>query len=70
MAPRPPNGRRVVVDGSNLATEGRNTPSLAQLDEAVRAFAEERPDDEIIVVVDASFGYRIDESERTVYEQA
>ena len=60
----------MVVDGSNLATEGRNTPSLAQLDEAVRAFAEERPDDEIIVVVDASFGYRIDESERKVFEEA
>jgi len=60
----------VVVDGSNLATEGRNTPSLAQLDEAVRSFAEERPDDEIIVVVDASFGYRIDESERKMFEEA
>jgi hypothetical protein len=60
----------VVVDGSNLATEGRNLPSLAQLDEAVRAFADERPDDEIIVVVDASFGYRIDESERKVFEEA
>ena len=70
MAPPSPAGRRVVVDGSNLATEGRNTPSLAQLDEAVRAFAEERPDDEIIVVVDASFGYRIDESERKMYEEA
>jgi hypothetical protein len=60
----------VVVDGSNLATEGRNTPSLAQLDEAVRAFAAERPADEIIVVVDASFGYRIDESERKEFEEA
>ena len=60
----------MVVDGSNLATEGRNTPSLAQLDEAVRAFAEERPGDEIIVVVDASFGYRIDESERKMFEEA
>lgn len=69
-APRPPIGRRVVVDGSNLATEGRNTPSLAQLDEAVRAFHGERPDDEIIVVVDASFGYRIDESERKIFEEA
>ena len=28
----------VVVDGSNIATEGRTAPSLAQLDEAVRAF--------------------------------
>ena len=70
MAPRPTSGRRVVVDGSNLATEGRNTPSLAQLDKAVRAFSEERPDDEIIVVVDASFGYRIDESERKMFEEA
>ena len=30
----------VVVDGSNIATEGRTAPSLAQLDEAVRAEAE------------------------------
>ena len=67
---RPNPGRRVVVDGSNLATEGRNTPSLAQLDEAVRSFHSERPADEIIVVVDASFGYRIDESERKVFEEA
>ncbi|HEX2047487.1 MAG TPA: hypothetical protein VHF27_06970 [Acidimicrobiales bacterium] len=70
MANRPTSGRRVVVDGSNLATEGRSTPSLAQLDEAVRAFSAERPDDEIIVVVDASFGYRIDESERKMFEEA
>ena len=60
----------MVVDGSNLATEGRSTPSLAQLDEAVRAFHAERPNDEIIVVVDASFGYRIDESERKIFEEA
>jgi hypothetical protein len=53
-----------VVDGSNLATEGRTLPSLAQLDEAVRAYAEEDPNGQIIVVVDASFEHRIDESER------
>jgi len=76
MAPRQPQvhrvseGHRVVVDGSNLATEGRNLPSLAQLDEAVQSFHAERPGDEIIVVVDASFGYRIDESERKVFEEA
>ena len=46
----------VVVDGSNLATEGRTFPSLAQLDEAVRAYSEEDPDSRITVVVDASFG--------------
>ncbi|HVL28015.1 MAG TPA: hypothetical protein VM390_07695, partial [Acidimicrobiales bacterium] len=62
--------RYVVVDGSNIATEGRSVPSLAQLDEAVRAFMLERPAEQVIVVVDASFGYRIDESERSEYEQA
>ncbi len=62
--------QRVVVDGSNLATEGRSLPSLAQLDEAVRAFREEHTDDDIIVVVDASFSYRIDESERRILEEA
>jgi hypothetical protein len=55
---------RVVVDGSNLATEGRTLPSLAQLDEAVRTYAEEDPGALITVVVDASFEHRIDESER------
>ncbi len=45
-------------------------PSLAQLDEAVRAWLAENPDDEVIVVVDASFSYRIDESERKMFEEA
>ncbi|HEX2043225.1 MAG TPA: S1 RNA-binding domain-containing protein, partial [Acidimicrobiales bacterium] len=62
--------RPVVVDGSNLATEGRSMPSLAQLDEAVRAWLAENPDDEVIVVVDASFGYRIDEAEQKMFEEA
>ncbi|MGH8980862.1 MAG: NYN domain-containing protein [Acidimicrobiales bacterium] len=56
--------RRVVVDGSNLATEGRTTPSLRQLDEAVKAYALEDADAEIVVVVDASFEHRIDPAER------
>ena len=60
----------VVVDGSNLATEGRTVPSLAQLDEAVRAYASEDPDAEIVVVVDASFEHRIDPSERQQLEEA
>jgi Zc3h12a-like Ribonuclease NYN domain len=60
----------VVVDGSNLATEGRTLPSLAQLDEAVRAYSEEDPDSQIIVVVDASFEHRIDESEREELREA
>jgi len=60
----------VVVDGSNLATEGRTSPSLAQLDEAVRAYLAEDPGAEIVVVVDASFGHRIDPSERSQLEAA
>lgn len=64
------SARRVVVDGSNLATEGRTLPSLAQLDEAVQEFAREYPGSEITVVVDGTFGYRIDESERKTFEEA
>src|SRR5438093_9411841 len=63
-------GTHVVVDGSNLATEGRSVPSLAQLKEAVAAFKEEHPDDNVTVVVDASFEYRVDESERPAVEAA
>jgi hypothetical protein len=59
-----------VVDGSNLATEGRTFPSLVQLDEAVRAYAEEDPLGRITVVVDASFEHRIDESEREMVTEA
>src|SRR5437763_10577678 len=62
--------RQVVVDGSNLATEGRSFPSLAQLDEAVRDFMAESPDANVIVVVDASFGHRIDPSEVAAFEAA
>src|SRR5438034_4158153 len=63
-------GTHVVVDGSNLATEGRSVPSLAQLKEAVAAFKDEHSDDNVTVVVDASFGYRIDEAERPEFEAA
>ena len=52
----------VIVDGSNIATEGRTLPSLAQLDEAVRAFLEEYPGTTITVVVDATFQHRIEAS--------
>jgi hypothetical protein len=60
----------VVVDGSNIATEGRSLPSLAQLDEAVRAFLAERPHDICTVVVDATFEHRIDASEKQMYDEA
>ena len=62
--------KHVVVDGSNIATEGRSLPSLAQLDEAVRAFLEERPHEDFIVVVDATFEHRIDPSEKPLYDEA
>jgi hypothetical protein len=65
MAPR-----QVVVDGSNIATEGRSTPSLTQLDQAVREFLAENPDAVLTVVVDASFAHRIDPSELKTFEEA
>ena len=63
-------GGHVVVDGSNIATEGRSQPSLEQLDAAVRSFLEEHPHDTLTVVVDATFAHRIDPSERDEYELA
>jgi hypothetical protein len=62
--------KHVIVDGSNIATEGREAPSLAQLDEAVRAFVAEYGADIVTVVVDATFPNRIDASERQTYEDA
>ena len=60
----------VVVDGSNIATEGRSTPSLKQLDEAIREFQRDAPDTEVIVVVDATFGHRIAPAERAIFDEA
>jgi hypothetical protein len=62
--------RYVVVDGSNLATEGRSTPSLKQLNEAVLAYMSENPDALITVVVDATFGHRIDSKEVPEFDAA
>ena len=62
--------KHVVVDGSNIATEGRNMPSLRQLNEAVLAFMEEHPTDLITVVVDATFGHRIDAKEVAEFDEA
>ncbi len=61
---------KVVVDGSNIATEGRSLPSLAQLDEAVRAFIEEHPGADVLVIVDSSFPNRIDAKEVNMFESA
>jgi hypothetical protein len=52
-----------IIDGSNLATEGRSEPSLAQLDEAVRAIDAEFDFDQITVIVDATFEHRVAKSE-------
>jgi hypothetical protein len=60
----------VVVDGSNIATEGRSMPSLAQLNEAVMSFMEEYPGVAVTVVVDATFGHRIDKKEAKDFEEA
>ncbi|MGH9244344.1 MAG: NYN domain-containing protein [Acidimicrobiales bacterium] len=60
----------LVVDGSNVATEGRDRPSLAQLDEAVRAFLADHPYEKVTVVVDATFGHRIEPTERQAFEAA
>jgi hypothetical protein len=62
--------RHVVVDGSNLATEGRAMPSLKQLNEAVMAYISENPDALITVVVDATFGHRIDSTEVAEFDAA
>jgi len=62
--------KHVVVDGSNLATEGRTSPSLKQLNEAVLAFMIEYPDTKVTVVVDASFGHRIDKKEIAEFNSA
>ena len=62
--------KHVVVDGSNIATEGRSLPSLEQLDEAVGAFVDEYGPDSFTVVVDATFGHRIKDSEKPAFEEA
>jgi hypothetical protein len=62
--------QHVVVDGSNLATEGRSQPSLQQLNEAVLAYMAEHPTALITVVVDATFGHRIDAKEVPDFDEA
>ncbi len=62
--------QHVVVDGSNIATEGRTMPSLHQLDEAVTAFLQEHQAVGLTVVVDATFGHRIADNEKAEYEEA
>jgi hypothetical protein len=63
MAPQ-----HIVVDGSNIATEGRSMPSLKQLEEAVAELRREHPGAEVTVIVDATFAHRIDASELDRFE--
>ncbi|MGH9020446.1 MAG: NYN domain-containing protein [Acidimicrobiales bacterium] len=58
------------MDGSNIATEGRTDPSLAQLDLAVRSFLDEHPGAEVIVVADATFAHRVTPAERRRFEES
>ena len=65
MSPaRPRHKIHIVVDGSNIATEGRSEPSLAQLRAAVEALALEYSHAEVLVVVDASLEHKLSVSER------
>ena len=59
-----------VVDGSNLATEGRSVPSLVQLDEAVATFIADHDFAHVTVVVDASFEHRVDNKEQRAVKRA
>ncbi len=59
-----------VVDGSNIATEGRAAPSLEQLNEAVLAFLDDHPGATVTVVVDATFGHRIAKKEVKAFDEA
>ena len=68
--PRAARPELFVVDGSNIATEGRCEPSLEQLNDAVLAFMEEHPNAVITVVVDATFGHRIAKKEVKAFDKA
>jgi hypothetical protein len=62
--------KHIIVDGSNIATEGRSEPSLSQLDEAVKALMSEYKGVKVTVVVDATFGHRIAKKERADFDDA
>jgi hypothetical protein len=70
MTTKTANPQHVVVDGSNIATEGRSMPSLAQLNEAVNSYIADHPGVRVTVVVDATFGHRIAKSEVKEFDAA
>ena len=57
-----------VVDGSNIATKVGRAARTPQ--EAVTTFMADHPDAMITVVVDVTFGHRIDASERPEFDEA
>ena len=70
MTTKSANSQHVVVDGSNIATEGRSMPSLAQLNEAVNSYIADHPGVTVTVVVDATFGHRIAPAEVREFDAA
>jgi hypothetical protein len=70
MTTKTANSEHVVVDGSNIATEGRSMPSLAQLNDAVNSYISDHPGVTVTVVVDATFGHRIAQSEVKEFDAA
>ena len=58
-----------VIDGSNLATEGRSDPSLKQLDDALAAFTNDHDFAHVTVVVDASFEHRVANKDRAAVKR-
>ncbi|HEX6659628.1 MAG TPA: S1 RNA-binding domain-containing protein [Ilumatobacter sp.] len=70
MTSKTANPQHVVVDGSNIATEGRSMPSLAQLNDAVNSYIADHPGVRVTVVVDATFGHRIAASEVKEFDAA
>ena len=70
MPPQPAAPKHIIVDGSNIATEGRSKPSLKQLNDAVMAFIQDHPKAVITVIVDATFGHRIDPKEAAAFDKA
>jgi hypothetical protein len=70
MSKGAPAHKHAVIDGSNLATEGRKEPSLSQLDEAVRAISAEYKFSQITVIVDATFEHRVATSETKAARKA
>jgi hypothetical protein len=70
MTTKTANSQHVVVDGSNIATEGRSMPSLAQLNDAVNSYIADHPGVRVTVVVDATFGHRIAPSEVKEFDAA